>query len=323
MTKTPVSTDIAVVGGGLAGLLAACRLASTGRSVTLLAPPRREDRRTTALLGVSIDALKTAGIWQSLAPLSQALRAIRIVDGTSRLVRGPEVSFDASDVGLAALGYNVPNEPMLAALEATADAAGVRRISAMAKGVAAGRGHVRVDVDNGAPIHARLLVAADGQASPCRGFAGIAMKRTEIGQTAVVCNISHTEPHDDVSTEFHTETGPFTLVPLAVGRSALVWVTTPEEAERVVRMTPAELAEAIEAHSHALLGRVSVDGPAQAFKLATGIADRLSAERVVLIGEAAHVLPPIAAQGFNLTIRDIEALAGLIGDALVHLGQVQ
>lgn len=312
MTEPRISTDILVTGGGLAGLFAACRLARSGRSVVLLAPKRPMDRRTTALLGSSIDALKLIEIWDDLDALSQPLRSIRIVDGSERLIRGPEVHFDAEDLNLAALGYNVPNEPLLAALERAAEAAGVRRIEGKAAGLTRDVDYAVVSSDAGTTINARLVVAADGRSSPCRGFADIGMNLRSTGQTAVVCNFSHTRPHNDISTEFHTETGPFTLVPLAAGRSSLVWVVPPEEASQVLQMDRDALSAAIEHRSHNILGSVAVDGPAQSFPLATGVADRLSAERLILIGEAAHVLPPIAAQGFNLTIRDVEAASELI-----------
>ncbi len=314
MTIAPRSADIIVVGGGLAGLLAACRLADTGRSVVLLAPPRGPDRRTTALLGASIEALRTTGAWSAIAEMSQPLRSIRIVDATSRLVRAPEVRFDAAEIDREAFGYNVPNEPMLAALEDAADRAGVARIAAKAEAIRRQADCAMVETDGGDIIKARLLVAADGQNSPARNGAGIGMAVSEVGQTALVCNFRHSAPHDDISTEFHTENGPFTLVPLAKDRSALVWVTSAADAQLLVRLSPAGLAEAIERQSHALLGNVEVLGAAQLFPLKSGVAERLSAHRLILIGEAAHVLPPIAAQGFNLTVRDIDALVELVTD---------
>lgn len=307
--------DIAIAGAGLAGLLAACRLARTDRSICLVGPARNVDRRTTALLGSSIDTLKAMEVWSELVPISQALRSIRILDGSRRLFRAPEVQFSASDIGLDALGYNVPNEPLLAALDGLADDAGVTRIDARVAGIEVRNDAISIACDDGNSISAKLLVAADGQKSPCREFAGIAIERTETGQSAIVCNFSHTAPHDDVSTEFHTESGPFTVVPLSPGRSALVWVVANGDAAAILEKTSEQLSDAIYERSQGLLGDINVEGDAQAFRLASGSAESLSSERLILIGEAAHVIPPIAAQGFNLTIRDIEAAARLVGTA--------
>lgn len=318
-----IERDIAVVGGGLAGLLAACRLAADQHSVALVAPPRRADRRTTALLGASIEALRGLGLWPVLEPLSQPLRAIRIVDGTDRLIRAPEVTFDARDVGLDTLGYNIPNEPLLAALEAKAADLNVVQIAQSVTAIDTAASMATVATDGQEQVAAQLVVAADGQRSSCRDLAGIGMERIETGQVALVCNFSHSEPHDDISTEFHTETGPFTLVPLGQGRSALVWVTDAETAAQAQQLDGESLAELIFDKSHTILGTISVETPVQMFPLVAGVADRLASDRLVLIGEAAHVLPPIGAQGFNMTIRDIDLLVGLArgaedcGDATV------
>jgi 2-octaprenyl-6-methoxyphenol hydroxylase len=119
-------------------------------------------------------------------------------------------------------------------------------------------------------------------------------------------------PHDDVSTEFHTGAGPFTLVPLPGQRSSLVWVNTGDEAERLRQLSPAALAGEIERETYSILGTIADVEPAQVFRLAAGSAARLASNRIALVGESAHVLPPIAAQGFNLTVRDIALLAELV-----------
>lgn len=307
------TVDLAVVGGGLAGLLAATLLAARGRSTVLVAPERGADRRTTALLGASIEAIKRAGAWPALAGLSQPLAAIRIVDATSRLVRAPEVLFRASELGLDAFGYNIPNEPLLAELEARAAAGNVRIERSTATAVDLADDRARIALANGARIEARLVVAADGRGSTLRRAAGIEMTERDSGQAAVVCDFEHAVPHQDISTEFHTEHGPFTLVPLPGNRSALVWVTQADEADRLLQLPVAELGALIERHSNSLLGAVAVVSGVQRFPLRSAVAERLTSERLVLIGEAAHAIPPIGAQGFNLTIRDIEALEEIVG----------
>lgn len=306
------TTEIAIVGGGLAGLVAALALRRTGRSVALIAPPRAPDRRTTALLGESVATMKRLGLWPSLADAAQPLRGIRIVDATDRLIRAPEVLFRASEIGADAFGYNVPNETMLAALDEAIAAAGVLRIEAAATGVSHDHGAVTIKTPLG-DLRTLLVVAADGRKSTIREAAGIGFEVSHNDdQAALVCNLRHAAPHDDISTEFHTPRGPFTLVPLPGRRSALVWVMDGSNAEQLRTLPADALAAEIERMARSFLGPMGLDGPAQAFPLMMADAERMTDRRIALIGEAAHVLPPIAAQGFNLTLRDVDALARLV-----------
>jgi len=308
-----IAADIAIVGGGLAGLTAAVALARTGKSVVLMAPERPVDRRTTALLGESVAFIRSLGMFDAVAAESQPLRGIRIIDATGRLLRAPEVLFDAAELGLEAFGQNVPNEPLLSALEREADRLGVVRIHATATTIEPGPDAVALAGSDGTEVVALLCIGADGRKSAVRAAAGIGLRGgRNTGQAALVGSFAHTLPHDDISTEFHTPNGPFTLVPLPGRRSALVWVTTSEEADHLRALPPAGIAEAVERQASSFLGTMTSTGPTQAFPLATATAARLVGDRIALIGEAAHVLPPIAAQGFNLTLRDIATLARLV-----------
>lgn len=311
----PADCDIAVVGGGLAGLVAALTLAGLGRSVVLFAPPRPPDRRTTAILGDSVDALRAVGVWSDLEAQSAPLRAIRVVDATGRLGRAPEVRFDAEELGLEAFGYNVPNEAMLAALDVAVARSAVRHVVSAVSGFEPAVDGLRLTGANGVRITARLVVGADGRGSPTRSAAGIALRSRTRRQAALVADFRHELPHDDTSTEFHTTHGPFTLVPLPGRRSALVWVNETAEAERIAALPAEALAETVEAKASSILGAMTLDGRAQVIALSSAAAARYAADRVVLIGEAAHVVPPIAAQGFNLAIGDIRTLAALIETA--------
>lgn len=309
--------DIAVVGGGLAGLTAAVALASAHIDTLLVAPPYRPDNRTTALLGGSVAALETLGVWERCRAQAAPLRAIRLVDDTGRLLRAPEVVFEANEIGLECFGYNVENRHLIAGLAArAAELPALRIVTTPAVAVSAGERRASVALAGGGRVEARLVVGADGRNSLCRQAAGIATREWRYPQSALTCNLKHRRQHQNISTEFHTPAGPFTLVPLAGERSSLVWVTEPEDAERLAALDDAALSLAIERRSHSILGKVAVEPGRGLFPLVGMTAQPFAANRIALIGEAAHVIPPIGAQGFNLGLRDAVAVAELAAEAV-------
>ena len=231
--KDKITAEVAVIGGGPAGLVSAIALALAGVETLLIArPATAEDHRTTALLAGSVTALETLGIWQRCRAHAAPLRNIRIVDGTQRLIRAPEVYFTAAEIGLDAFGCNIENTHLIAALEARAAALKLSRITTTALAVKADAAGVTIKLADG-EMRVRLAIGADGQRSICRAAAGIDTKRHSYPQTALALNLQHARPHNDTSTEFHTESGPFTLVPLPGRRSSLVCVLDPAGA-RVV-----------------------------------------------------------------------------------------
>lgn len=305
------------MGGGPAGLIAAIALAREGVQTTLLAPkPPHTDHRTTALLGSSVDILKDLGLWTLIERTAAPLRKLRLVDGTRRLIRTPEVLFEATEIGLDAFGYNIANDALLSVLRTNLDNPRLRVIEQTAKNVNIDEDLAHVMLADGSSLGARLIVAADGRNSLCRQAAGIDTSKRPLPQHAVALNLSHSRPHNDISTEFHTESGPFTLVPLQGMRSSLVWVCRAQDVERLRGAMPDELSREIEEKSRFLLGEVRVDGPRGIFPLGVEIADRFADNRVALAGEAGHVIPPIGAQGLNLGIRDAAEIARLAGEAL-------
>jgi 2-octaprenyl-6-methoxyphenol hydroxylase len=306
--------EVAVVGGGPAGLLCAIALKAAGVDTLLVAPAAAPDQRTTALLAGSVMALTTLGVWQACRPHAAPLRAIRIVDDTARLIRAPEVLFSAAEIGLDAFGCNVENRHLLAALEARVAALAVPRIGAAALAVTAADDAVSV-VHAAGTVRARLAIGADGARSLCRAAAGIATKRHSYPQAALTLNLGHTRPHDDTSTEFHTPDGPFTLVPLPGRRSSLVCVLRPEDAQRLLALDDAVLARDVERRAHSLLGAMQLEPGRGLFSLGVETADSIAHGRVALVGEAAHVVPPIGAQGLNLGLRDAAAIAEIVADA--------
>jgi 2-octaprenyl-6-methoxyphenol hydroxylase len=303
-----------VVGGGPAGLTAAIALAQAGVETALVArSPSERDHRTTALLATSVTALETLGAWQHCRAQAAPLRVLRIIDDTARLIRAPEVSFSAREIGLDAFGCNIENRHLIAALATRARALpGLAWIDGQAIGIEIENDRVTVRINTGTAVSARLVIAADGRQSICRAGARIAMRSRAYPQTALTFNLRHSREHDDTSTEFHTRTGPFTLVPLPGRCSSLVFVVDPTEGAHLVALPDPELATEIERRSHSIVGRIEFEPGRGVFPLRAERADRFGAHRVALIGEAAHVVAPIGAQGLNLGLRDAAAIAELV-----------
>jgi 2-octaprenyl-6-methoxyphenol hydroxylase len=223
------------------------------------------------------------------------------------------LSFQASEIGLAAFGYNIENRHLLAALGTHARAhCQLTLIEGEAQGISTGEGSVTVALGDGRALTARLAVGADGRQSLCRAAAGIGIDCADYPQTALTFNLAHSRAHGDTSTEFHAETGPFTLVPLPGRRSSLVMVVDPAETPRLTAQPDAAIAREIERRSRSILGRIAVESERGIFPLRTQIARRFAGCRIALVGEAAHVMPPIGAQGLNLGLRDAATIAELV-----------
>lgn len=330
MSESPATThtvQIAVIGGGPAGLTAALALGSAGINTALVAKrSEAADNRTTALMASSVAALARLGAWPFCAMHAAPLSAIRIIDATGRLLRAPEVLFAAHEIGLDAFGHNIENRHLVAALETALESApSVTRIDDAALGVDLGPARATVRLGGGRALSAELIIGADGRRSMCRQAAGVATTAFSYPQTAVTLNLRHTRAHHGISTEFHTRAGPFTLVPLPGERSSLVWVVTPAEAERLAALPDSDLSAEVERGAHSILGRMEVEPGRGVFRLGVETARRFAANRVALIGEAAHVFPPIGAQGLNLGLRDAAIISELAvetirqgGDAGAH-----
>jgi 2-octaprenyl-6-methoxyphenol hydroxylase len=303
-----------VVGGGPAGLTAAISLAEGGVHTALVGlRPAKADIRTTALLAGSVAALDTLGVWSMCAEKAAPLRTMRIVDDTGRLWRAPEVKFSADEIGLDAFGYNIENRHLIDALVKRArNLPALTIVEDKVVTVSSQSDSVVVSLKGDKPLRAKIVAGADGRQSLCRAAAGITSDERRYSQNAMTLCLSHSRSHHNTSTEFHTPSGPFTLVPLPGNRSSLVWVLDPDAADELAVLDDLSLAVRIEQAAHSILGKLTVEPGRGMFPLTVSTARRLAGERIALVGEAAHVLAPIGAQGLNLGLRDAATIAELV-----------
>jgi 2-octaprenyl-6-methoxyphenol hydroxylase len=302
-----------VVGGGPVGLTTAITLADGGIDTVLVGKrPERPDNRTSFLVAGSVTALATLGAWRLCEAQAAPLKTMRIVDDTGRLWRAPEVKFEAQEIGLDAFGYNIENRHLAAALEQFASTfANLRIVEAEVDAIEFGVDSAAVALKSGTRWQAPLVIGADGRRSLCRAAAGIGLEERDCAQVALTVSFKHTLAHRDASTEFHTAGGPFTLVPLPGQRSSLVWVLNPLHSGEIAALDDVELAMEIERASHSILGKIELEPGRGLFPLSVATAKRFADNRIALVGEAAHVIPPIGAQGLNLGLRDAASIGEL------------
>ncbi|WP_095588840.1 UbiH/UbiF family hydroxylase [Actibacterium ureilyticum] len=331
-------TDILISGGGIAGLTAAAAFGSAGFSVICVdpAPPVTDegdvaaDLRTTAFLQPSIPVLQAAGLWDLLAPHATALQVMRIVDAGGdtpepRLIK----DFDAADISDQPFGWNLPNwllrREMLARLDALPNVD--FRPGTGTHSVLTRESQALVMLDDGAQVAARLLIAADGRNSPVRQAVGIGANTIRYGQKALAFAVTHPQPHNKISTEVHRSGGPFTLVPLPDrdGKpcSAIVWMERGPEVLRLAALPVAEFEAAMNDRSAGLYGPLTLASRRTVWPIISQIAERYSAERTALVAEAAHVVPPIGAQGLNMSLADMRVLLELAQDRPEGLGDAR
>lgn len=323
---TRITTDILISGGGVAGLTAAAAFGSAGFRVICVDPTppvttmeaEGADLRTTAFLQPSIPVLEAAGLWARLEPHAAPLQVMRIIDAGGE-VPEPRITkdFNAADISDLPFGWNLPNwllrREMVARL---ADLPNVdfRPGTGTAK-LLTREGEALVTLTDGTRVSARLVVAADGRNSVVRQAAGIAARTTRYGQKALAFAVTHPIPHGNVSTEIHRSGGPFTLVPLpdrdGLPCSAIVWMEEGPEVARLAALPVAEFEAAMNERSCHILGPLTLVSRRTVWPIISQIAERMSGERVALIAEAAHVVPPIGAQGLNMSLADLRELLAL------------
>jgi 2-octaprenyl-6-methoxyphenol hydroxylase len=319
--KPAAKPQITIVGGGPVGLLSALCLTRNNNDLSIrLISGRRlpaEDGRAAALVGRSMQILADIGLEDVFRQQGAPLAAIRIIDATGRLLRAPTTTFRASDAGMSAFGVSLSTAKIVALLHAairerpaiTVEAVDVQSVSKTE------RGYALVD-DEGRSFEAGFVIAADGQRSLLRERAGIAVKRWDYPQVAMTFAVSHPRDHEDVSTEFHTAHGPFTLVPAGDCTSTVVWMASKVESDRLMALDDDAFALAAEKTCHSLLGRLRLISKRGAYPMAGLLAERFSVPGMALVGETAHAFPPIGAQGMNLGFRDADTLSDALTTAI-------
>lgn len=321
-----MKTDILVVGGGVAGLSATAHFAAQGRDVVCIdaapAGAGARDTRTTAFLKPAAALLEEAEVWPLVSGDIAALDTMRLIDAGGVANEAREVAdFDAAEIGEPPFGWNVPNAAIRRALESRIDALpnAEMRHGVRLETLTLRRDAAIARLSDGTTARARLVVGADGRDSAVRRLAAIGAKRWDYGQKGLVFTVAHDEPHFGVSTEIHRTGGPFTLVPTPDGedgpRSSVVWMERAAEADRLIAAPIPEFETALNERALGVLGRLRLVSGRAAWPIISLIADRLTAPRVALIAETAHVVPPIGAQGLNMSLGDIAALGAAIGDA--------
>jgi 2-octaprenyl-6-methoxyphenol hydroxylase len=315
-----------VSGGGVAGLTAAAMFGQAGFSVICVdpTPPVTErdvqgsDMRTTAFLQPSQTLLEEAGLWTRLADEAAPLQIMRIVDAGGAVAEPRIVKdFNASDISDKPFGWNLPNWLLRRELTAHLDAmenvtfrAGTGTTTLFTRTSMA-----KVGLSDGSTVTCKLVVAADGRNSPMREAAGIKVKTTRYGQKALAFAVTHPIPHENVSTEIHRSGGPFTLVPLpdynGLPSSAIVWMEQGPEVQRLADLPEAEFEAAMNERSCQLCGPLKLASRRTVWPIINQVAERMDGERIALVAEAAHVVPPIGAQGLNMSLGDMRVLRDL------------
>ncbi|MBI3420355.1 MAG: UbiH/UbiF/VisC/COQ6 family ubiquinone biosynthesis hydroxylase [Proteobacteria bacterium] len=314
------SFDALIAGGGMAGLCMAAHLGSRGLRVAVI---EREDSarmaspqfdgRSTAIAHGSTFILQECGVWETLRAKACAIDDIRVADQCSLAA----LDFATRAAGNQPFGYIVENAFFRYTLfERVRELPSVTlKCPEAIAAIETGDEGVTVSLQNGERLDAPLLIAADGRHSFCRTQAGMRTRSWSYNQSALVATLGHSKPHHHLALENFHPGGPFALLPMTENRTSLVWTERPDVAETLKNLPEEEFCQLLRDRGGDYLGDIHLLSPRMLYPLSFMLADRLQSERLVLIGEAAHAMHPIAGQGFNLSLRDIGALGKLMAEA--------
>lgn len=313
--------DILIAGGGFAGLALAIALrqGSDGALSVALADPAMDrasgDPRASAIAAAARRLFETIGVWEAIAAGAQPILDMVVTDSkVDNAMRPTFLTFDGEVAPGEPFAHMIENGPMIAALLAKARAEGVGLRPVAVTQFRHDPARVTATLSDGATLSARLLVAADGARSAIREQAGIATFGWDYDQAGIVTTIAHERDHNGRAEEHFLPAGPFAILPLKGRRSSIVWTETKAEAARLVALPDAEFLAELEKRFGLHLGDLAIAGPRRAYPLGLHVARSFIAERIALIGDAAHVIHPIAGQGLNMGLRDVAALAEAIID---------
>jgi len=315
--------DVVIGGGGFAGLALAVALREAlGETFTVtVADPalrhaRSPDPRATAIAAAARRLFETIGVWESVEDQAQPILDMVVTDSKLEdMVRPTFLTFGGEVAEGEPFAHMIENRHLVDALVDRAKAIGVDLRATAVTGFEHARNAINVALADGATIGVRLLVGADGARSSIREQAGIATHGWNYGQSAIVTTVAHERDHEGRAEEHFLPAGPFAILPLTGNRSSIVWTERTREAERIIALADVEFRDELERRFGLHLGDIEVIGPRRAFPLGLFTARSFIAGRLALVGDAAHVIHPIAGQGLNMGLRDVAALAEAVTDA--------
>jgi 2-octaprenyl-6-methoxyphenol hydroxylase len=323
MIRSDEQVDIVIAGGGFAGLTLAIALRqSLGPRLSVavadptLGKSHADDERASAIVAAARRLFETLGLWPSVADEAQPILDMVVTD--SRLddaVRPVFLTFAGDVEPGEPFAHMIENRFLLSALEARARDAGVTLHTTTVRKVNHDGERVAAELADGSTLQARLLAAADGARSSIREQAGIAVHGWQYGQSAIVTTVGHERDHEGRAIEHFLPAGPFAILPLKGRRSSIVWTETTGEADRIMALPDDSFHGELEQRFKLHLGEISAVGARRVHPLGFFVARSFIAERIALVGDAAHLIHPIAGQGLNMGLRDVAALAEVIVDA--------
>jgi 2-octaprenyl-6-methoxyphenol hydroxylase len=313
--------DVLIAGGGFAGLALALALRQAlgpGFAVTVADPEfgRGDDPRASAIAAAPRRMFEALGVWDAVAAGAQEIRDMIITDSrVEDAVRPVFLSFEGDVEPGEPFAHMIENAALVGELAAKAAAEGVIIVAQPVTDFAIAGNGVSVTLGDGSVRTVKLLVAADGARSRLRERAGIALRGWSYGQSAIVTTVAHERDHDGRAEEHFLPGGPFAILPLRNRRSSIVWTEHTADAARIVALPDAAFHDELEKRFGLHLGEITLAGPRRAYPLGLWVARTFVAERLALVGDAAHVIHPIAGQGLNMGLRDVAALAEAVVDA--------